>query len=114
MNKIVKTNQETSVIMVTPKGKKPTRTYKYEIDRFDRLGREIKISPKSNITVNKPGFQTEFFVESINVVIGIGNHHTADLVMSKDAWIALNSGEEIHVSTTEEFKKKYVYKKKQE
>lgn len=42
---------------------------------------------------------------------GIGNDHTADLIMSKDAWEALNSGEKINITTTEDFKKKYVYKK---
>ena len=72
---------------------------------------EIKISPKANITVNKAGFKTEFFVETVNVLIGIGNDHNADLIMSKDAWDALLKGEKIHITTTEEFKKKYVYKK---
>ena len=111
MSKIRKTNETIGVEMVTPKGKKATRTYQYEIDHFTRLGKEIKISPKANITVNKAGFKTEFFVETVNVLIGIGNDHTADLIMSKDAWEALNKGEKINITTTEEFKKKYVYKK---
>jgi hypothetical protein len=97
--------------MVTPNGKKATRNYQYEIDHFARLGKEIKISPKANITVNKAGFKTEFFVETVNVVIGIGSEHTADLIMSKDAWIALNNGEKIDIETTEGFKKKYLNEK---
>lgn len=44
-------------------------------------------------------------------MIGIGNEHTADLIMSKDAWEVLNKGEKINITTTEDFKKKYVYKK---
>lgn len=111
MSKIRKTNETIGVEMVTPKGKKATRIYQYEIDHFTRLGKEIKISPKANITVNKAGFKTEFFVETVNVLIGIGNDHTADLIMSKDAWEALNKGEKINITTTEDFKKKYVYKK---
>lgn len=107
-----KTNETIGVEMVTPKGVKATRTYQYEIDSFQRLGKEIKISPKANATMNKPGFKTEFFVETINVCIGIGNDYSADLIMSKDAWLALLDGEKIHITTTEEFKKKYVYKSK--
>lgn len=107
-----KTNETVGVEMVTPKGKKATRTYQYEIERFARLGKEIKISPKANITVNKAGFKTEFFVESVNVLIGIGKDHTADLIMSKDSWEALNKGAKVNIETTEDFKKKYVYKKK--
>lgn len=107
-----KTNETIGVEMVTPKGKKATRTYLYEIERFTRLGKEIKISPKANITVNKSGFKTEFFVESVNVLIGIGKDHTADLIMSKDSWEALNKGAKVNIETTEDFKKKYVYKKK--
>lgn len=100
------------VEMVTPKGKKATRNYQYEIEYFARLGKEIRISPKANITVNKAGFKTEFFVETVNVLIGIGNDHTADLIMSKDAWEALNKGEKIEITTTEDFKKKYVHTRK--
>lgn len=111
MSKIRKTNETIGVEMVTHKGKKATRMYAYEIDHFTRLGKEIKISPKANITVNKAGFKTEFFVETVNVLIGIGKDNTADLIMSKDAWEALNNGEPISITTTEDFKKKYVYKK---
>ena len=97
------------VEMVTAKGEKATRNYQYQIEYFARLGKEIKISPKANITVNKAGFKSEFYVETVNVLIYIGNDHTADLIMSKEAWEALNKGEKIEITTTEDFKKKYVY-----
>ena len=100
-----KTTEPIYVQMETPEGKTATRTYQYEIDHFTRLGREIKISPKANITINKAGFKTEFFVETVNVLIRIGNDHSADLIMTKAAWQALNSGAEIEITTTEEFKK---------
>lgn len=112
MSKIEKTNQAIEVKMVTPKGKKAKRVYQYEIDSFQRLGEEIKITPKANATVSKDGFKLEFYVPTINVVIGIGNNETADLVMSVQAWKALLNGADIHITTTEEFKKKYVYKAK--
>lgn len=91
---------------------KVTRNYCYEIEGMTRLGKEIRITPKANVTINKPGFKTEFFVPTVNVVIGIGDNHTADVIMSVDAWEALKAGEKVSITTTEEFKRKYVYKKK--
>lgn len=100
-------NEESNVEMVAPKGKTVTRLYSYFIQRFARLGKEIRISPKANVSVNRPGFKTEFFVESVNIVIGIGNDHTADVIMDIDAWKALKEGQKVHVMTTEEFKEKF-------
>lgn len=97
------------VINVTPRGKKPTRLYEQTITGTARLGREIKISPKANVTVNEPGYGVKFYVPTVNVLIGIGKDHTADLLMTVDAWEALRSGEPIHITTTEEWNKKYVY-----
>ncbi len=107
-----KTNQSIKVVNVTPKGGTATRIYSQEISEFNRLGREIRISPKSNITVNKKGFKVEFFTETVNVLIGIGKHWAADVIMTKDAWEALLSGEKISIETTEQFKRKYIYPKK--
>ncbi len=95
----------------TNEGEKVASATQYEIERFTRLGKEIKISPKANITVNKVGFKTEFFCETVQIIIGIGKNHTASLIMSKDSWEALNTGAKVHIETTEDYKKKYVYKK---
>lgn len=97
---------------VTPAGKKATREYQYVISRISSLGKEIKISPKSHCTVNKPGFKTEFYVETVNVCIGIGADHTADLIMTVDAWEALNEGQPVNITTAKEFNDRYVYTKK--
>ena len=70
-----------------------------------------KLCPETHVSVNKAGYKTEFYTETVTLVMGIGNHHTADLIMTKDAWEALNNGEKIHITTTEEFKKKYIHKK---
>lgn len=88
----------------------PTSKTQYELGSFVRFGKEIKISPKANTTILKEGYKKEFFVESVNVLIGIGKDHTAELIMSKDAWEALNNGEPVNISTTEDFKKRFVYK----
>ena len=79
-------------------------TVKQEIISFARLGKEIKISPKTNCNVNKEGYSLECFTESIEVLIGIGKY-TATLIMSKEAWVALQT-EEVKIVTTEQFKKK--------
>lgn len=90
---------------VTPENGKVTRTYSQKMSNFFRLGKEIKISPKATAMVNAPGYKQEFFVESVSVLIGIGKNHSADLIMSKEAWEALKNGEEISITTTQEFKK---------
>jgi len=92
-------------------GETPKRVYQQQIKAIARLGKEIKISPKANITINEAGFKTEFFVETVNVLIGIGKDHVADLVMSLEAWEALKGGAEVSITTTEEFKKKFIYSK---
>ena len=98
---------ESNVEMITPKEGKATRMYYYFIECFGRLGMPVNVSPKSNISFNKPGYKSEYFVDTVTCVIGIGKDHTADLVMSKEAWIALNSGEKVDVMTTKQFAKKY-------
>ncbi len=103
-NKITKTGPH-KVRMVNPSGSKPTRHYRQTLTHIGQLGREIKISPKSAITVNKPGFKVEFFDETVSVLIGIGKNHTADVIMSKDAWQALNNGAEINIDTPKDLKK---------
>src|SRR5690242_3319883 len=81
--KNMKENQEINVKMVDTG--KATRNYHQTILNFGSLGREVKISPKANVTINKEGYKQEFFVESVSVLIGIGNDHTADLIMSRDS-----------------------------
>lgn len=100
-------NTKTEVEMVEGYGP-ATRTYNQSIVKNKSLGKEIKISPKSHAAINAPGFKTEFFVESVNVLIGIGKDHTADLIMTKEAWEALNNGEQVSITTLKEFKEKFL------
>jgi len=87
---------------------KPTRTYNQYIEGFGRLGRELKISPKTNVVLNREGFKTEFFVPTININIGIGNHHSIDIIMTVSAWKEFQKGTEIITTTDKEFKEKYL------
>lgn len=77
------------------------------IKAFKRLGKEIKISPKSHCCLNVAGYKAEYFVETVSICIGIGKDHTAELIMTKEAYDALNSGEKVEITTTEQFKEKY-------
>ena len=70
------------------------------------------VTPKANALMHPPGYKLEFFVDTVSVCIGIGDNHVADLVMSKAAWDDLQKGVTVNIETTEDFKKKYVYKKK--
>lgn len=79
-----------------------------QIQTFGKLGKEIKISPKSNVTVNKPMYSKQYLVDSIEILIGIGKDHTASLVMSTDAWKALKKKQKIHITTNKEFKKSFL------
>lgn len=78
-----------------------------ELKGMRRLGKPLRITPKANCLVNAPGFSIAYAVETIEVIIGIGKDHTASLIMDTDTHKALLSGEKVHVTTTEEFKKKY-------
>ena len=111
MSKTQKINDGIGVEIVSPNNN-VTRIYQQHIDHFSRLGAEVKISPKSNVCVNRSGYKMEFFVDSVSLVIGIGKDHSAELVMDKEAWEALKNGAKIDIETTEGFKKKYVYKVK--
>jgi hypothetical protein len=73
---------------------------KQSIKGFAKLGREIKISPKSNVIFNLSGYTVQHYQESIEVLIGIGKDNTASLIMSKEAWDALLAGEEISIETS--------------
>ena len=85
------------------------RTIHQPTKGFCRLGKEIKISPKAHLNIQGPGYRTEYFENTICIDIGIGKDHTATFIMSEEAWEALKAGAKVHITTTEEYKKKYIY-----
>lgn len=85
-------------------------THKYTPKSFDKLGKGIKVSPKSGVSVNERGATLTHESESVLVFIGIGNDHVAYLSMSKDAWNALNNGEKVNVLTVKDAELKYLNK----
>ena len=77
-------------------------------ENHGKLGRRIEIGSTAHVTVNKPGMKVEFFTPTVDVLIGIGNDHVANLIMDKDAWEALKSGEEINIDSLKDFTKKFL------
>lgn len=94
------------VEMIDTEGK-PKIIFKQHIKSFGRLGKEIRISPKSHCCTNKASYKAEYFVDTVSVCIGIGKDHTAELIMTKEAFDALNAGAEVNITTTEEFRKNF-------
>jgi hypothetical protein len=99
---------EYKVEMINEDSPKATRTYKQTIINFGSLGRQLRIGSKSHVTINKPGYKQEFFVESVSLLIGIGKDHSADIIMSKEAWEAFKAGEKLDVTTLKEFKERFL------
>jgi len=81
--------------------------HKGKIKAFSRLGKEIKLSPKSKIAIHEPMASVEYHVTSISMIIGIGKDHTAVLSMSEDAWLALKNGNEVTTTSYIDDVKKY-------
>jgi len=74
-------------------------------ESFTSFGKRLAISPKACTSHNKAGFKIEYFVPTVQVLIGIGKDHTGYLVMPEDAWEALNNGETIEITTAKTFRK---------
>jgi len=68
-----------------------------QLKTMHNLGRELKISDNSLVTENSSGYNIEYCVDTIEVLIGIGKDHTASLIMDKEAWEVFKSGENIHI-----------------
>lgn len=77
-------------------------------ENFGSLGKKILLSPKAYISVNKPGYRIEYMEETVSMSIGIGKDHSANVVMTKRAWEALNNGEEVDITTFKEFKSNFL------
>jgi len=67
------------------------------------LGRELKISPKSVVHRMAPGYKSENYTETVQVLIGVGPDNTASLTMDVECWEAFVGGAEIKISTMSEF-----------
>lgn len=85
-----------------------TSTIKQRIQNYGTLGKEMRLSPKSKIEVNHPGFRIEYNIDTVTMLVGIGKDHVAHLVMSRAAWEALKAGNKLDITTLKEFRKKFL------
>lgn len=67
-----------------------------DLIKIDNFTVNMAIPNNAVVHVNKPGLIKEFFVESVEVTIGIGKDHTASLIMDIEAFAALKKGEPVH------------------
>ena len=77
-------------------------------ENFGSLGRRIEFGAKTKVTLNKPGMKVEWFTPTVDVLIGIGKDHVANLIMDTDSWTALKKGQKINIDTLQEFKKNFL------
>jgi hypothetical protein len=71
---------------------------------YSLLAKEVKISPKSKVSIFKPGYGISFEVPCVEVLIGIGKDHTAHLVMDMEAWAEFKKGTPITIDTLKNFR----------
>lgn len=62
------------------------------------LGKEIHIPANAEMTVNKAGQSTTWYVDNVEILIGIGKDHTATLTMGREAHVALMAGEKLQIN----------------
>lgn len=65
------------------------------------LGRRLEINSHAMAIKIPAGYCVRYMDDVVEVIIGIGNNHTASLIMNKYAWEELKSGEEIHINNYE-------------
>lgn len=82
-----------------PKIKNMKSKTEQTIENFASLGKRVDISPKAKISINKEGYTKQYFVPSVEVLIGIGADHTATLIMDVEAWKALKKGDKLDITT---------------
>jgi hypothetical protein len=63
----------------------------------EQLGVQIVFPSESIVSFNPPGYKVAYHVKTVNVSVGIGKDHTADLIMSEEAWEVLKSGAVVNI-----------------
>jgi hypothetical protein len=106
MNKILKTESIDMGVEMVGEGE-PKIVYDYYINEFGALGKEVKISPKQLVMFHKKGYKLTINAPAVSLAIGIGGSHVADLVMSEDAYKALQEGASLEITTVKKFKETY-------
>ena len=67
--------------------------------KYIKLGKPIRIGSSAIALQHNPGLRKEYYSETVEVIIGIGNDHHATLIMGADDHAALLRGEKISISS---------------
>lgn len=67
-------------------------------DPKEQLGVQIVFPSESLVSFNPPGYKVAYYGKTVNVSVGIGKDHTADLIMSEEAWEVLKGGAEVNIN----------------
>lgn len=79
--------------------------FSFNAVRHAALGKEIKLSPRTHVSINQPGAFINFPTpNAVMAHFGIGKDHVGYLVMTESAWEALNRGEKIDTTTIARFR----------
>jgi hypothetical protein len=70
------------------------------------LGASFRVGNKSLLSFNPPGTTQTFKEETVEVSIGIGDNHSAKLIMDMDSWEALREGAPVSIETLQGYIKK--------
>lgn len=74
-----------------------------DLENHGKLGKRIEIGSTALMHTSKAGSKREWFVPTVEVVIGIGKDHVAYLTMDDDAWKALKKGQKINITSLPQF-----------
>jgi len=73
----------------------PIFAMNFRNDESLKLGKAFRVGSKATAQVSQEGGSIEFYVPTVTVLIGIGTDHVAHLVMTKEAFDALNEGQPV-------------------
>lgn len=77
---------------------------KKEIVGITRLGREVKVSPKTEVIVKEPGHEIKYKKRSVIAKVQVVGAGEIVLSMEESVWNAINLGAEIKVKTIKKYR----------
>jgi hypothetical protein len=77
-------------------------------ENHGKLGRRMEIGSTAHVSINRPGMKHEWFVPTVEVLIGIGKDHVAYLIMDTDAWQAFKKNQKINIDSLKTFTSKFL------
>ena len=77
---------------------KISKAYEPNETSTEILGVNIILPSMTMVSIHEGGYKITYYEDTVIVIIGIGKDNTAELIMSKRAWEALNPGARINIT----------------